>query len=295
MEHTVQVTPLLEMPYSERQLIVVGDDQLVQATERRIHSAQSKETRGIDWMQIAEAALADFNPFPFRTLEAVAKEAIRSWARARADGVNVIPVGKTDAKQIDFPPGHPRESVLYVGHPAMPSRYFTMADFHRVVFEHKFCEAIELLMSLGATSIRVEHVSGWSRGFSARISVPLGVVGEPSTGEAASSRSKSSGLLFEASLPGVEPAMPVGLVWYHHEPTWQSLAKGRLEFGLNDFSMSVLYHDDFGINSGLKISLANHKIGLGGTFEDHQSTEWQLKGKFGAGSPVSQVPANDPE
>ena len=293
MKHAVPATPLLDLPYSERQLILVTDDQLARATESHALSARNEESQRVDWKAIVEAVLADFAPFPFRTLETVAQEAFRSWGRARADGVLALPVGKTDARQIDFPPGHPREGVLYVGHPAMPSRYFTMAEFHRVVFEHKFCEAIELLMSLGATSIGVEHVSGWSRGFSARISVPLGNVDEHSTSEAGTERSKSKSLLFEANLAGAEPAMPNGLVWFHHEPTWQSIAKGRLEFGLNDFSLSVSYQDDFGINSGLKISLARTGLDLGGKFEDHQSTEWRLRGKFGAYNPVSQLAATN--
>lgn len=287
MEKATAATPLLELPYSDRQLILVSDDQLVKATEQQARLALQEKSQGFDWKKIAEAALIDIIPLPFsRTLEATARETIRSWGRAREEGATVLPVGKTDAKQIDFPPGHPRDSVLYVGHPAKPSLYFTMADFHRVVFEHKFCEAIELLMSLGATSIRVEHIRGWSKEFSARISVPLGDVDEPTTGEAGAERGTSQSLLYEANLAGVEPSLPDGLVWYHHEPTWQSIANGRLKYGLNDFSMSVSYQDDFGINAGLKIALAKTGLDVGGKFEDHQSTVWRLEGKFRGTEPA---------
>ncbi|MEP1767203.1 MAG: hypothetical protein ABJJ53_11270 [Sulfitobacter sp.] len=281
MDKETKAQPILELPYSDRQLILVSDDQLVQATEKQARLALHEKQQGFDWKKIVEAALIDIIPLPFsRTLEATARETIRSWGRAREEGASVLPVGKTAAQQIDFPPGHPRDGVLYVGHPAKPSLYFTMADFHRVVFEHKFCEAIELLMSLGATSIRVEHISGWSKEFSARISVPLADADDASTGEAGAKRGVSQSLLYEANLAGVEPSLPDDLVWYHHEPTWQSIAKGRLKYGLNDFSLSVSYQDDFGINAGLKIALAKTGLDVGGKFEDHQSTVWRLEGKF---------------
>lgn len=281
MEEDTEAPPILELPYSDRQLILVSDDQLVQATEKQARLALHEKQQGFDWKKIAEAALIDIIPLPFsRTLEATARETIRSWGRAREEGASVLPVGKTAAQHIDFPPGHPRDGVLYVGHPAKPSLYFTMADFHRVVFEHKFCEAIELLMSLGATSIRVEHVSGWSKEFSARISVPLADADDASTGEAGAKRGASQSLLYEANLAGVEPSLPDDLVWYHHEPTWQSIANGRLKYGLNDFSLSVSYQDDFGINAGLKVALAKTGLDVGGKFEDHQSTVWRLEGKF---------------
>jgi hypothetical protein len=281
MNQDAAAIPVLDLPYSDRQLILVSDDQLVQATEKQARLAFQKQAQGFDWKKIAEAALLDFIPLPFsRTLEATARETIRSWGRAREEGASVLPVGKTAAKQISFPPGHPRDNIIYVGHPAKPSLYFTMADFHRVVFEHKFCEAVELLMSLGATGIRVEHVAGWSKEFSARISVPLGDVGETSAGELSVKKATSQSLLYEANLAGVDPSLPDDLVWFHHEPTWQSIANGRLKYGLSDFSMSVSYQDDFGINAGLKIALAKTGLDVGGKFEDHQSTIWRLEGDF---------------
>ena len=53
-----------------------------------------------------------------------------------------------------------------------------------------------------------------------------------------------------------------------------------MNFGLNDFSLSVAYEDDFGINAGLKLAVANAGLDLGGRFEDHQSTVWRLEGTF---------------
>ena len=76
------------------------------------------------------------------------------------------------------------------------------------------------------------------------------------------------------------PRLPENLVWYAHELTWQTVANGRIKFGLNDFSLSVTYEDDFGINAGLRSTVMKAGLDLGGKFEDHQSTVWRLVGKF---------------
>ena len=74
--------------------------------------------------------------------------------------------------------------------------------------------------------------------------------------------------------------MPSSLVWYHHEPTWQSIAKGRIDFGLSQFLLTVNYEDDFGVNAGLKASAMKAGLELGGNFEAHEATTWKLHGKF---------------
>ena len=70
------------------------------------------------------------------------------------------------------------------------------------------------------------------------------------------------------------------MVWYEHEPTWQSIAKGRINYGLQDFSLSVSYEDDFGVNAGLKVAISKTGLEVGGKFEDHESTVWRLEGQF---------------
>lgn len=93
---------------------------------------------------------------------------------------------------LKFPLGHPRNGVLYIGHPAKPDVYYTMAEFHRVTFEHKFSEATSLLMHLGATKIRVGHVTGWSKEFSGRISAPLGMADSSGEIEAGAKSAKKT-------------------------------------------------------------------------------------------------------
>jgi hypothetical protein len=96
-------------------------------------------------------------------------------------------------------------------------------------------------------------------------------------------RSAKSGSthLFEATLNNLQaPALPQDLVWYPHEPTWQAVAQGRMKFGLSQFSLTVNYEDDFGINAGLKMRVQKVGLDLGGTFEDHTATTWKIHGDF---------------
>jgi hypothetical protein len=58
------------------------------------------------------------------------------------------------------------------------------------------------------------------------------------------------------------------------------VAEGRLDYGLEDFSLVVTYEDDYGINANLKASAVGAGLELGGNFEDHQATIWRIAGKF---------------
>jgi hypothetical protein len=286
-------TSVLNRDYAERQLIIVTSDVMAQAVDEIGPTTEKDDLKGNwksaqrsfrqkDWTGMADALLNLYAQLdPGITGAALAADAIRAWAKAGDNGIPILRVGKTAAKEIAFPPGHPRTGVLYIGHPALARAYYPMADFHRVVFEQKFCEAVELLMSLGATKIRVEHVAGWSKDFSARLSIPLGVPSETIALEGKTTGVNRKSLLYEASLPGSDsPKVPDGLVWYAHERTWQTVAKGRIDFGLSDFSLNVTYEDDFGVNAGLKTTVAKAGLDLGGKFEDHQSTVWRLEGTF---------------
>lgn len=262
-------------PYSERQMIVVTDDDVAEALYRA--ETKSLESWGVNsWLEVVSRILLP----PSFILEELAMEAIKAWKRARENKIPIVHIGKSEAAGLKFPPGHPRDSVVYIGHPALSDVYYTIADFHRVTFEHKFSEAINLLMHLGATNIRVEHVRGWSDNFSSRLSVALGQT-FTATGEFDQARHSHSQLLYEATLPGTAtPELPDSLIWYFHETTWQSIAMGRLRFGLQEFALSVTYEDDYGVNSGLKTSVEKAGFDLAGNFEDHEATTWRVVGKF---------------
>ncbi len=267
------------MSYAERQLIVVLPDGVV--------AAQRKEKDGtsmpFDWSGLLKnAGKMVVGGYPGVLLMA-GTAAYEAWERAKKNGINVLQIKDVEAKNLTFAPTHPRRSVLYVGHPSDPKVYYTVASFHRMAFEHKFAEALNLLMNLGATKIKVEHVRGWSSEFAASLSTTL-----PNSAISASAGSNSrlnSALLFESSLPeNQSKSIPENLVWYPHEAAWQSIAKGRLSHGLKDFSLTVNYDEDFGINTGLKINAVKAGLDIGGNFQSHEETSWKIVGTFASGT-----------
>jgi hypothetical protein len=291
--------PILDRAYSDRQLIFVADDLVAKLAHGEKLGLIESRTRALtrvlkftaaefinrvktrDWKKIAASIPIVYLKMMGEMISESGKEGIRAWVKLMEGGIKIQPVGKTEAQRLTFPPGHPREHVLYVGHPTISTVYYPMADFHRFTFEHKFCEAIELLMSLGARYIRVEHVTGWSKDFSARLSVPLAMAADSATVNASQSSAGRRNLLYEAYLAGThKPSLPQRLDWYPYEQTWQAIAKGRMAFGLNNFSLSLSYEDDLGINARLKAAALKAGLEIGGKFEDHQSTVWRLEGKF---------------
>ena len=262
----------VDRPYFERQVIVVVDDDV--ASSIREAEGKMEENKSADLLSQIGKVIGGVG-------YVLSQEIGNAWRRAREDGIKLLQIGQSESTAVKFPPGHPRDKVMYVGHPVNPTVYYTASQFHRVTFEHKFSEAIKLLMNLGATNIRVEHLHGWSKDFAANLSTPLSGVGGGISIGAGAERESASGLLFEAALEGgLDPKLPDGLVWYSHEPTWQSVADGRLNFGLKNFSLNVSYEDDFGINAGLKVKAMSAGFDLGGRFEDHTETVWKIQGQF---------------
>ncbi len=279
----------LQQPYMDRQLIVVADDAVVKLSrETAIKELQKKDLKdSINWERITDLALRAALGSAAGLITVVAKEAYAAWTRARDAGINIVQISKSEAATITFPPGHPKDGVLYIGHPAIPNVYYTTAEFHRVTFEHKFSEAVRLLMHLGATEINVEHMRGWSHDFSGNITAPMPTTEATIGAGVKSGSSNENTVLFRATLDGTDnPRIPDQLSWFPHEATWQSIAEARIKFGLREFALSVTYNDDFGVNAGLKATIMKTGLDVGGRFEGHTSTEWRILGKFKSKDPT---------
>lgn len=212
----------------------------------------------------------------------LAKHFVEKIIEAREHDIPIVPLPLSVASEMNLKPGHPRENLLYAAHPCDPRTYVPAADFHRLTFEHKFSEVLRLLMHLGASTIEVEHVRGWGRDFAGRLSAGIPQAGAEGSAEVEAQSSLEERLLYHAELDGSDdPSLPDDLIWYDHEPTWQSVAEGRLEFGLQDFSLKLQYADDYGINADLKVDAESAGFELGGSFEKHESTTWSIEGTFG--------------
>ncbi len=211
-------------------------------------------------------------------------ETLISYREAKDEGVeNLIPVAKSKISLFQLPPGHPRNGLVYAGHPGIPTVYVPLADFHRLTFEHKFAEVVSLLMHLGAKTFKVEHVTGWGAEFSSHLSIGLPAIAPKVEveAEAGSKQQTQQTLLFHATLDNKQaPSLPANLVWYPYEATWQQVAEGRLKFGLKDFLLYLNYNDDFGINAGLKLKIEKAGLDIGGTFERLTATTWRISGEF---------------
>ncbi len=275
---TITFQNIKTLPYSKRQLVVVMPDDIV-GKQRTMSEKDSHESS--DWKDYVIAA-ANFasRGNPLVTIASVAvKEGYSAWVRSRENGLKTLPIKRSEAEELIFPPGHPRDGVLYACHPTDTNTYFTVASFHRAAFEHKLAEAVNLLMHLGATKFKVEHIQGWSTEFASNLAVPLKDATINAT--ASSNSGVKSKILFEASLPNNRSCvLPNDLVWFHHEKTWQAVANGRLKFGMSDFSLMINYVDDFGINAGLKLKAKDSGLDLGGKFEEHLATSWKIEGVF---------------
>lgn len=295
---------ILELPYLDRQIIVVADDADVEAAKEGGPKASKSALDGFDWSSLAAFATAYILPVGRLGLPALgfgipvailavpvaalaqhlsgkAVDAYRDSRQPKSSGQEILFVKRSAAEQIAFPIGHPRAGVVYVGHPTIPKRYYRMADFHKVIFEHKLCEGVRLLMNLGAVEILVKHESGWSRDFAAHLSVPLSSTTGNAAFQASTDAKAQAQVLFEARSSGsTNPSLPRDLMWYEHEPTWQVVAEGRLHHGLETFSIDVSYTDDLGINVGLAAKAKDFGLELGGNFEAHRSTVWRIAGRF---------------
>ena len=187
--------------------------------------------------------------------EAIVAAALRRF-RSQAQGTGVrgelLAVTPEEAAQLQFPIGHPRKKVVYIGHPVDPPLYVPVAVFHRYLFEHKVAEALRLIRSLGARTVEVGVGAGVPLPPSQPVELGVSVSRNRATGHSVMSRLTLS--------PSGKPHIPADLVWFPHEPLWKEVAQARLESGLTSFALDVRSTDDYGVNANLKALVA--KSGL---------------------------------
>lgn len=114
-----------------------------------------------------------------------------------------------------------------------------------------------------------------------QLDMPIGHPLPPNVVHIGSRRDRS--VVFEAELvPATMPAVPDGLVWFNHEPTWQAVAEGRASYGLREFQLQVASREDFGISADVASKIRQRKVlSLGGGFTQQVDTSWLLEGTFG--------------
>jgi hypothetical protein len=284
-ETTTNVNEFLELPYGDRQLVSFVPDAEVSSSPSKQPDWEGSVKKVKPSPKTAANVIADVgfsllvpHALPASIVADYLVKQIVKAKNAKISKIHLLP--KSWAKLLILPPGHPRPGVVFAGHPAEPKNYVPIADFHRYAFEHKFSEILSILMHLGAQKIEVRHLRGWGQDFSERLSVgiPRVAVGL----NAGSSRNEQSTLLYEAELDGGQcVSLPTNLVWLPHESTWKQIVEGRTKFGLKTFSLNLQYQEDYGVNLGLKAEIEAAHLEVGGEFERHMSTTWEIRGTFG--------------
>jgi hypothetical protein len=273
-----------DAPYADRQKIVVVPDE-VAAAERSAHKQLESADKALKIDAVIKSALEIVGSPRAFLVDTIVKAVLE----LRQKGLEIWTVGRDEVSSLTWAPGHPLDNVVYVGNPAVADLYYPAAEFHRRVFEHKFCEAIELVMALGASSLHVQHVQGYDRADAAQLDVPLAST-ESIGAKLKKVARRDSDALFTATFPGsTTPFVPDNLVWLASERSWQTLVEAREKHRAGEFGLNLHYQSDFGIDAKLKAAIDGVGLSLGGKFHEHKDTLWRVSATF----PVEQtmVPA----
>jgi hypothetical protein len=274
------VSELVALPYDDRQKVIVVRDQVWE----KEHEARQA---GTVWKPSAGDYAKVFIPFyGWFQMTRLLRQGLKLTKQLKSQALAVVPIRETDAVNLRFsPPGHPRRNILYLANPVEPGLYYPAADFHRLTFEHKVAEAVDILSGLGAVQIEARHEAGWGREVAASISLPVPTQVPGQIGASAARRDDhETQVMFMAELPPPTgaSALPSGLRWFRDDQLWERAYRVWQERGLHELAFSVRYRDDFNVTASLAASAAQIGLKLGGKFEAQQDTEWRVRGVWDA-------------
>ncbi|MDP9067392.1 MAG: hypothetical protein M3N53_03450 [Actinomycetota bacterium] len=271
---------------ASRRRIVVIDDELATRAQSELEKDPSPEELA-PVQEEGETSFADRlkGRLRRRTDDAVAG-VVTTVIKMREAALDVAIISDSEAAAMTFPPGHPARGVLYVAHPVMPGWYYPAAQFHRFVVEHKFAEAMDLLMELGARTMEIELIRGYKKQDVLDIlaAIPLVRIG----GKAEKEQDSTSHIHCLAELEGsTEPRLPDDLVWYPHEPLWRKLGENRLEKRLKKFQLAVRHLDSMTVDKELEAAAKAANLRIGGQHIQHEEVVIRINGEFATSSDVT--------
>ncbi len=149
----------------------------------------------------------------------------------------------SDLSHLSFPTGHPKADTLYVAHPKVANRYVPMESYQLEFAEDRVREFCELAQSLGALRIDISVEKGIINEKESRTvkSAGVGVSYKGYGVSAGKNRELGERLIEEIShhinlrqtfKPNRKPFVPDGLCWFDTEPSWQRLARQRIDGNL---------------------------------------------------------------
>ena len=264
-------TPLLERPFADRKRIVLAPQRelaaLVEASSRADVSSSLKDE------------LSRLEEFDRRTLEGAEKLRQQMWTMSDA-GRSVVLVSSAVCDQLSIPTGGPDYNVIYVVHPRQPRRYIPADDFHEIVLQQKFAEAIKLAQALGAYTLEIDERKSRSieRGWGLALSLPrIGRIGfTPKKAYADIDTTRYCGHY----KPRRSKVIPSDLIWFSEEPVWQAIAEGRIHHGLQDFALEVVQRDDYGVDRSLFGAAQRCSFKIGKWSSEALDTAFVVYGEF---------------
>lgn len=302
MNETTNLKALFSLPYYQRQLIEIEETDFLYGTQEISEYVARRTAVGnlkdmIKSRRVTKLSLSDFNTrhttySSFGGMQQLFDELLKGSIGNQELSIEefeelqkyytskkVIQLSQNDTPFLKFPLGHPKPKTIYVCNPHLKNTYYPVKEFHKRTFEHKFQEIITLLMALGATSIKVEYDSGYLKEVDTGLNLNIKTVEVDVKTD--HKRKIDNNILYEATFkPREEAKLPEDLVWYHHEPTWQSIAEGRLKHGLLNFNLAINYEEDFNVNSEINIDLIKYGLNINLEVDSFKSTKWIISGDF---------------
>lgn len=156
---------------------------------------------------------------------------------------NMCVMNINNLPDIHFPIGHPIANQLYVGHPYIANKYIPFENHELELIDDKIREFCEIMQYLGALEVKIETINRKGQNNSSKInkSIEVDVSYKVVGGKFSNNNERENNLadsiaqtinVSETFVPTQKPTLPIDLVWYHNEPSWQRLYKQRMQGGL---------------------------------------------------------------
>lgn len=181
---------------------------------------------------------------------------------------------------------------LYVMSPVEDNVYLKLYEFHKVNFDTKYSEMLDMLQSLGATYIKISTAEEGEREFKGNVGSENEYETSDKEGKTKKqkgkmgakfdmSNSKSKTKTFEGKYLGnTRKELHKKQLWYLKQKDWQDIANARLELGLQEFKFKLKHSEDFGINVSLNAIISSVGIKMGGEFKELKKEFFDVECRF---------------
>lgn len=191
--------------------------------------------------------------------------------------INSIP------SELNFPPQHPVDGVLYASCDFDPKRYVPFYDFHRKIKEAKVSAFIKMCADLGAKYCKVLYAEEDGKDISENLklnNIPTNAGNLNIQQSASFSSQYNFSNSYEYSFNKPIAIKESKSIWLNSEPSWRNLQEMRLKNNVSICKGEFTYLDEMGITGDLAVSLVNTGLNLGGEFRKIVKTIYKFEVVF---------------